>query len=122
MTKCMDCGYSLNNCLMTLKFNGNILSYCPNCMARKIAYNELTSVLRNDPSLIDDITNTAGAIEFSCYGERYYLKKQTMLRLLAYNLKPSEYKKLSKKYGPYGFMIHDDFYTKDGISIQPIEN
>lgn len=118
---CNTCGLTIPQLLNNLSFNGNTLTYCPNCMCRAVADGSLAAQLQNDPNLIDDITGTSGAIKFSNDGETYCLNKDSMLRLLSYNLNPNEYIVLAQMYGDHNYMIHDDFYTDDGIAIQPID-
>ena len=51
-----------------------------------------------------------GTIEFKTTGEHYFLEKETMLRLIARNLKKEEYFALINKHGQSCFLLHDDFY------------
>ena len=101
-----------------IDYNGE-RSYCPNCLA--IAYFNEELNLVNSDDFVCDIKQKKGAIKFVSERENYILNKKTMLRLISHNLKPDEYLKLVEKYGSHGYMIHDDFYTEDGIAIQPMD-
>ncbi len=94
------------------------IELCPNCLAIMVLENKL--VFQNNPSFIDDITGKPGAVKFESYGESYALESETMMRLVAHNLRQHEYLALAKKYGADKFMIHDDFYDIDGTPIQPM--
>lgn len=91
---------------------------CPNCAAVAFQNNELSFI--NNPNLVDDISGKPGAVEFVSDGERYVLERRSMMRLISHNLKQSEWKILAAKYGPNGFMLHDDFYSEDGTALQPM--
>ena len=72
-----------------------------------------------------DVLNFEGLYQVDENGNVYSLDKEIMHRLLKYNLKPEEYLKLKEigeeKGKGFQYMIHDDFYTEDGIAIQPID-
>ena len=104
-------GFSLRDAVRELNF-------CPNCLAVAFYNNELSFI--NDPTLVDDITDKPGAVEFKSENERYVLERRTMMRLISHNLRRSEYLALAKKYGSEKYMIHDDFYAEDGTALQPM--
>ena len=90
---------------------------CPNCRAIHIQNSSFE--LEEAIDLDDDILGTPGAVVFTSGDEEYYLKKDTMLRLLSHSLLPEEYKALKKDC--FQYMLHCDFYTKDGIALQPLK-
>lgn len=51
----------------------------------------------------------------------YYICKSCHKRLLARSLRPSEWYNLSKRFGWWQFLLHDDFYDEDGTASQPEE-
>lgn len=115
---CEHCGYSIAHVVITLTDGVRSQMLCPNCIAYGILDNKIS--FTNNPNFIDDITRKSGAVRFEAYGESYTLERCTMMRLLAHNLHPAEYKALAKKYGADKYMIHDDFYDEDGNAIQPM--
>ena len=116
---CIKCGKEYPRIEITLQDKNGERTFCPNCLAISYFNDELK--LENDEQLICDITNKKGAIIFESYDEHYILEKDIMLRLIAHNLKPEEYFVLCKKYSENNYMLHDDFYTEEGIAIQPMD-
>ena len=92
--------------------------YCPNCLAIH-TYNNIINFVPNT-DFIDDITKEPGAIRYEAYDESYTLNLETFKRLIRHNLTPEEYFTLCILYGENKYMIHDDFYTEEGIAIQPM--
>lgn len=119
MKKCMICGYNkVQNILVQLVDAEKTRIMCPNCIAQAVALGNIT--FEADYNLIDDITGLPGAVQF-CFSndtEHYTLSPRAMIRLLAHDLRAHEWKALVAKYGEQ-YMLHDDFYTKDGEAIQP---
>ena len=120
MQKCKNCKCEAQILLIKLTDTNSTETYCPNCLALAFCENKLN--FQNNPNFIDDITGKPGAVKFESNDESYSLEKETMLRLISYNLKPNEYFALADKYGNDKYMLHDDFYTEDGIAWQPIES
>ena len=119
MKKCNICNYNVEPILIELTDANSTVVYCPNCLVK--AYCDDTLSLTNSDAITDDITEKPGAITYKSNDEIYNLEKKTMLKLISYNLNPREYQALCEKYSPSNYMLHDDFYTNDGIAIQPIE-
>ena len=116
--KCDNCKRGYNAIGIKLKDAIHEWNLCPNCLTFLFLEDKLNFV--NDLNLIDDITGNPGAVEFISLDEKYVLEKETMLRLISYNLKRHEYIPLINKYGSNKFMLHDDFYGSDGTAFQPI--
>lgn len=91
MKKCDVCGKQNGRVPINIIIKDGIKEtvYCPNCMTRAFLENKLNFV--NDPSLIDDITGQAGAVEYIATQEHYVLEKEAMLRLISHSLRLSEY-------------------------------
>ena len=51
----------------------------------------------------------------------YYICKSCHNRLIARSLRPREWYNLSKRFGWWQFLLHDDFYDEDGTASQPEE-
>lgn len=118
MNNCKRCGRSGDIINITLRDAKGEVTFCPNCMAIAFLENEIS--FTNDPKLIDDVSGRPGAVEFVSHDEKYHLEKQTMMRLISYNLKRHEYLILADKYGTDKYMLHDDFYWNDGTKLQPM--
>ena len=96
--------------------------YCPNCMAIKLCNEEIK--FTPDKTLLCEITNKLGAVHYRTIDEDFILNPSTMIRFISHNLTVREYKKIRELcdlYDMNDYMIHDDFYTEDGIAIQPLE-
>lgn len=117
MNRCMHCGYSKENILVTLIDAAEARTMCPNCFTVAVATGDLD--FEADYNLLDDITGLPGAVKFVNHFENYTLAPRTMLRLLAHDLRPDEWKALVAKHGEQ-FMLHDDFYSEDGEAYQPV--
>lgn len=117
MKRCMHCGYSKENVLATLIDNAEVRTLCPNCFTVAVHAGELE--FEADYDLVDDITGLPGAVKFVSGSETYTLAPRAMLRLLAHDLRPNEWKALVEKYGMQ-YMLHDDFYDEDGAAWQPV--
>lgn len=117
MKRCMHCGYSKENVLATLIDNAEVRTLCPNCFTVAVHAGELE--FEADYDLVDDITGLPGAVKFVSGSETYTLAPRAMLRLLAHDLQPNEWKALVEKYGMQ-YMLHDDFYDEDGTAWQPV--
>lgn len=117
----MYCGCDSESILVSLTDAGKERIMCPNCIAKALKKNKIS--FKGNMNLVDDVTGIHGAVKFQCLGtsEQYTLTPRRMLRLLAHDLCPNEWKVLSEKYGTHNFMLHSDFYTEDGWSIQPIK-
>lgn len=117
---CMLCGESTVVDIMIIDKDSSRI-YCPNCIYRAL-YNKSLN-LCNNSNLRDDITGEYGAILYVTHKEEYCLKRDTMIRLICHNLKPEEWKALTKKYveptGTFKFMLHEDFYDDEGNTLQP---
>lgn len=118
MKKCMHCGYNTESVLATLVDAAEVRVLCPNCFTMAIAAGDLT--FEPDYNLVDDITGLPGAVKFLNEFESYTLAPRTMMRLLAHDLRPREWKALAEKYSAQWFMLHDDFYDEDGVAWQPV--
>lgn len=116
--RCQSCGFRYENILATLIDAAEERVLCPNCYTAAVANGRLE--FEADQNLIDDITGEPGAVKFRSTFENYTLAPQTMLRLLARNLRPDEWKALVTKYSEHNFLLHDDFYTPDGVAWQPV--
>lgn len=118
MKRCMNCGYNkVPNIIVDLIDAAETRMMCPNCFTQAVAAGTLT--FEADCNLVDDITGLPGAVRFVNDFENYTLSPRAMLRLLAHDLRPQEWKALVAKYGEQ-FMLHDDFYTNEGESLQPV--
>lgn len=117
MKQCMCCGCKMEVILITLLDGAAQRVMCPNCIAASVSNNTLQFV--PDYNLVDDITGVPGAVQFTSGHEQYTLAPRAMLRLLAHDLKPHEWKALCDKYDCHNYMLHDDFYTVDGEAWQP---
>lgn len=51
----------------------------------------------------------------------YELCMNCLLDLVLLNLNQRQYKNLVSVHGPRVFFLHSDFYTKEGIALQPYE-
>lgn len=120
MKKCMNCGCNLDIILITLTDACGETVMCPNCIAAGVLNGSISFTANKD--LIDDITGMPGAVKFVSRDESYTLTPRTMLRLLAHDLRPHEWKTLAAKYDVNAYMLHDDFYTSDGEAWQPTEH
>lgn len=119
--KCEICGEVKTNSTEVITDNKGTTYYCPNCMVDAYIGGKLD--FENNPEFIDDITGEHGAVKYERGDEQYVLEKETMLRLIGYNLDPDEYFALVEKYGNKQFMLHDDFYDEfDGGAIQPLDD
>lgn len=120
---CQRCGVSYTVDAMIIDANTTRV-YCPNCLIFIVD----TDAVRFKENILvrDDITGEPGAISYISSGETYNLNGDAFKRLVLHNLTPSEYKILYKKYvEPTGerrfmFLLHDDFYSDEGIAVQPI--
>lgn len=119
MKRCMHCGYAANSILVTFVDANEQRILCPNCYTVAVANGTLK--FESDYNLTDDITGLSGAVKFENAFERYTLAPRAMLRLLAHDLRSHEWSALVAKYGKL-YMLHDDFYTEEGNSIQPAVN
>lgn len=117
MKKCMHCGYSKENVLAILIDNAKERPLCPNCFTVAVYTGELDFEANYD--LVDDVTGLPGAVKFVRGSETFTLAPRAMLRLLAHDLRPNEWKALVEKYGMQ-YMLHDDFYDEDGTAWQPV--
>lgn len=61
------------------------------------------------------------AIYFKDSKTEYQVCSDHVIKLLKYNLSPSEWMVLSAKYGKNAFLLHDDFYDEVGNAMQPIK-
>lgn len=118
MKKCNLCGMESEVVLVTLTDGTSQHCMCPNCIAASVANG--TIAFSRNYNLIDDITGVPGAVQFVSMAEQYTLAPRTMLRLLAHDLRPNEWKALCKKYDEHNYMLHDDFYSPDGEALQPV--
>ena len=119
MKNCDRCRRSGNDKIhITIRDAIKETTLCLNCMAIAFLENELSFV--NDRNLIDDISGQPGAVEFASGNERYCLEKQTMMRLISYNLKRHEYLILADKYGTDKYMLRGDLYWNDGAKLNSI--
>lgn len=117
--QCDCCGKVMpEHILYNLTANGKTDRFCPNCSSIMIQNGQMEKILKNDELFADEATGKKGAIRFTSGNESYYLKRSRMIRLLNFSLKPREWKSL--KQDEFQYMLHDDFYTKDGICIQPV--
>ena len=118
---CERCGYKnpkgLINAITDAK---RTITVCANCLAEMYCFDELQ--FENNLNFKDDITGLPGAVKYQAIDECYFLEKETMYRLIARNLKPEEYFALVELYGTEYFLLHDDFYTEDGVAIQPMDD
>jgi hypothetical protein len=87
-------------------------------MALSFLENKLNFI--NDPSLIDDISGTPGAVEFISENEKYCLERRTLMRLISYNLQRHEHRILVGKYGKNNFMLRNDVYWYDDTDSQSL--
>lgn len=117
MKRCMKCGFSAEQILATLIDAAETRIMCPNCYTAAVASGQLS--FEPDYNLLCDITGMPGAVRFTNKYENYTLAPRAMLRLLAHDLRPHEWKALAAKYGSNAYMLHDDFYTSDGEAWQP---
>lgn len=118
--KCMNCFKDFDDIIIAkIVDKKETKCLCPNCIAILEA-NE-TLFLENDKDFICEVSNKEGAIIYISGDEKYILDKNIMHRLLKHSLKRNEYKKLVKIHGCHKFMIHEDFYTRDGYAIQPMD-
>lgn len=117
MKECMNCGFSAEQILATLVDAAESRIMCPNCYTAAVASGKLS--FEPDYDLVCDITGLPGAVKFINEYESYTLAPRTMLRLLAHDLRPHEWRALVAKYGSDAYMLHDDFYTADGEAWQP---
>ena len=116
---CSKCGKNYPTIAIAIKdLNGEKI-FCPNCLITSYINSELNLV--DDPKIIDDVSGKNGAVEFISENEHYNLHHKRMLRLIAHNLLPEEYRVLANKYGSDKYEIHDDFYSEYGIALQPVE-
>lgn len=116
--RCMHCGCAFERVLVSIVDGAEERILCPNCIARAVANCNIKFVPNYD--LVDDVTGLPGAVTFKFIHdtEHYTLAPRTMLRLLAHDLRAHEWNALVDKYGVQ-YMLHDDFYTEEGNSIQP---
>lgn len=120
---CQRCGVSHTVDAMVIDANATRV-YCPNCLIFVVATNAVP--FEENILIRDDITEKPGAISYISSGETYNLNKVTFKRLVLHNLTPWEYKLLCKKYVEptderrFMFLLHDDFYSDEGIAVQPI--
>ena len=117
MKECMNCGFSAEQILATLVDAAESRIMCPNCYTAAVASCKLS--FEPDYDLVCDITGLPGAVKFINEYESYTLAPRTMLRLLAHDLRPHEWKALAAKCGSNAYMLHADFYTADGVAWQP---
>lgn len=120
MKTCQSCRLHHENLIETLQFNDQIIEYCPTRRYIALLKGSLQEQLQNDSSLMDDVTGKPGAIRYNSKGETYCLEKDSMIRLLSHNLQPNEYMTLVQKYGSNQYLLHADFYTDEGIALQPL--
>lgn len=114
---CNYCGNEHDKSIMEIIISkGTIHYFCPNC--RTILAQAGALKLEEIMDVDYDIQKTPGAIIFKSGKEEYHLKKDTMKRLLLLNLLPEEYKALKTE--KYQYMLHCDFYSTEGIALQPI--
>lgn len=120
---CQRCGVSHTVDAMVIDANATRV-YCPNCLIFVVATNAVP--FEENILIRDDITEKPGAISYISSGETYNLNKVTFKRLVLHNLTPWEYKLLCKKYVEpteerrFMFLLHDDFYSDEGIAVQPV--
>lgn len=118
---CKKCGYVNPKGLVNIIADAKrTIVVCANCLAEMYYCDELQ--FENNMDFKDDITGLPGAIKYQAIDECYFLEKETMLRLIARNLRPEEYFALVKLHGEECFLLHDDFYTEDGIAMQPLDD
>ena len=118
MSKCINCGYSLDVINVTLETKDGNYTYCPNCLIIMAQNGFPFELIGNE---ICDITGEIDAVKYVSEGETYCLSKESLLRLINRNLTPNEYLMLTEKYSDKNFMLHDDFYDEDGIALQPVD-
>lgn len=128
MPECCSCKKDVGIITIEIKDKNDSKFYCPNCICRLVYDNGESRKIwtkeefdfEEDEDIIDDITNTSGAIIYKGCDEEYHLKKPVLMRLIRKNLSPMEYFKLVEKYGNDKYMLHDDFYDDaTGMAIQP---
>ena len=117
MKECMNCGFHVEPILATITDAKCSRTLCPNCYVAAVVAGQLS--FEPDYDLVCDITGRPGAVRFSDAYESFTLAPRAMLRLLAHDLRPHEWKALVAKYGSNAYMLHDDFYTADGEAWQP---
>lgn len=117
MKECMNCGFHVEPILATITDARCSRVMCPNCYVAAVASGQLS--FEPDYNLVCDVTGLPGAVKFEDAYESFTLAPRTMLRLLAYDLRPHEWKTLVTKYGSNAYMLHDDFYTPEGEAWQP---
>ena len=117
---CQICKKNTDPVNINLTDGIDTLTMCPNCIALAIVNKRLNFVPNYNYTC--EITGESGAVRFIADKEKYVLKPDIMLRLLAHSLRPNEYRKLvENRHGEHPFAIHDDFYdVKTGIAGQPL--
>lgn len=120
---CQRCGVSYTVDNMIIDANATRV-YCPNCLVFIVATDAVT--FNENLYIKDDISGEYGAISYISAGETYNLNRDAFKRLVLRNLTPTEYKILYDKYVEpsdqrrFQFMLHEDFYTEEGIATQPV--
>lgn len=119
---CQLCGVSTIVDVMIIDKDSSRI-FCPNCLTAGV-YNNYINFTNNN-RLKDDITEEYGAVAYITQDESYTLERATLQRLILHSLRPYEWKALYDKYvkpfNKFQFMLHDDFYSKDGIALQPAD-
>ena len=118
--RCMYCNQEYNDDIgFKLIDKTKTQFYCPNCSSILEQNHKL--VLENDEALVCEITSKNGAVKFVSGNESYTLDSIIMHRLLNYHLNPNEVLRLRELKEGFHYMIRHDFYSEDGIALQPMD-
>ena len=97
------------------------IEICPNCVAKNLLCKNKFFPIGKDEKF-SELSGNKNAIEIYPCGENYpfILDQFELKRFLAHQLMPNEYLKLLNTHSLNEHDLHNDFYSQNGLSYQPL--